>query len=168
MGAKALEQRYEVAKETQHHSPRLWVVDAHWEPSCGTVQSLMAGEQFTLPPNTTIRDAAIAMNRHDLDHVSIVDSQGKLLGLLTFTCLVRLIRYGLIDPGPDSLIEDVMIKTPVVVGPATTLTDALNVLRQHRFHYLPVTDENGYLLGSVSSRDLLRVVSHRLETSLNI
>ena len=168
MGANALEQHYEVANETQHHTPRLWVVDAHWKPSCGTVQSLMAREQFTLSPTTTIREAAVAMNQHDLDHVSIVDSQGKLLGLLTFTCLVRLIRYGLTDPGPDSLIEDVMIKTPVVVGPATTLSDALNVLRQHRFHYLPVIDENGYLMGSVSSRDLLRVVSHRLETSLNI
>ena len=168
MGAKALEQQYDVANETQHHTPRLWVVDAHWKPACGTVQSLMAREQFTLSPTTTVKEAAVAMNQYDLDHVSVVDSHGKLRGLLTFTCLVRLIRYGLTDPGPDSSIEDVMIKAPVAVGPETTLTDALNVLRQHRFHYLPVIDKNGYLMGSVSSRDLLRVVSHRLETSLDI
>lgn len=166
MGAKSLEQQLEVANEAQHHAPRLWVVDAQWKPTCGTVQSLMALEQFTLSSGTTARKAAIEMNQLDLDHVPVVDEQGTLIGLLTYTCLVRLIRFGMTAPGPDSLVKDVMVQKPVTVGPDTTLSDALNVLRQNNFHYLPVVDDDGKLLGSVCSRDLLRVVSHRLEESL--
>ena len=166
MGAQSLEQQFEVANQAQHHATRLWVVDAQWKPKCGTVQSLMAREQFTLSPETTARKAAITMNQLDLDHVPVVNADGRMVGLLTYTCLVRLIRFGLTDPGPDSLVNDVMVHQPITVKPSTTLSDALNILRQHNFHYLPVVDESGALLGSVCSRDLLRVVSHRLETSL--
>lgn len=166
MGAKSLKQHFEVANEAQYNAPRLWVVDAHWEPSCGTVQSLIAEEQFTLTADVTAKKAAVVMNQLDLDHVPVVDGQGTLIGLLTFTCLVRLIRYGLTDPSPDSLVGDVMINNPVTLSPDTTLTDALGVLRQHKFDYLPVVDKACKLVGSVCSRDLLRVVSHRLEKSL--
>lgn len=155
------------SNEPEHGSPRLWAVQDHQEDfSCGTVKALMATERFTLHPNATVIEAAAAMERLDLDHVPVIQTDGKLVGLLTYTCLVRLIRFGMDALRTESLVRDVMVENPVCIAPDLLIVDALSTLRAHRFRFLPIVDETGILLGSVSSRDILRVMTHALDEAL--
>ena len=152
--------------EKEDQSPRLWLLEDAWDPSCGTVSSLMAKEKFTLSPDASVHEAARAMNKLDLDHIPVIESNGALVGLLSFTCLARVVRFGLETLNPGARVKDVMVKNPVTILPHTELREALDTLRVHRFRFLPVVDQAGILLGSVSSRDLLRVMSPQLEASL--
>ena len=154
-------------QSAEDQTPRLWLLENNWDPSCGTVSSLMAKERFTLSPDAGVNEAARAMTQLDLDHIPVIEQDGKLVGLLTFTCLARVVRFGLETLRPGASVRDVMVENPVTIGPETELREALDTLRVHRFRFLPVVNPEGILLGSISSRDVLRVMSPQLEASLD-
>lgn len=60
-------------------------------------------------------------------------------------------------------IEDIMRKNVVTVAPATTIREALLLLRINRIRHLPVLDQ-GKLVGIVSDRDLRDALPSRLVT----
>ncbi|KJE28792.1 acetoin utilization AcuB family protein [Geobacillus thermoleovorans] len=52
------------------------------------------------------------------------------------------------------LVEQVMKAPVVTVRAANTIAEALQLLRHHRIRHLPVVDEEGRLVGLVTSQDL--------------
>jgi acetoin utilization protein AcuB len=50
-------------------------------------------------------------------------------------------------------VEEVMVDTPVIVGPGDSLQHALDLLEKYHVHELPVV-ENGRLIGIVTDGDL--------------
>jgi CBS domain-containing protein len=52
-------------------------------------------------------------------------------------------------------VADVMSK-PLCIPPSTSLAEAERLLEQHGYNALPVVDEEGALLGVITSLDLLR------------
>lgn len=57
---------------------------------------------------------------------------------------------------PDNLqVKDVMRSNVVTARPDTTVKDALNLMRGHRIHCLPVLDNRGVLAGIVTITDIL-------------
>ncbi|MFD1384481.1 CBS domain-containing protein [Rhodanobacter aciditrophus] len=53
---------------------------------------------------------------------------------------------------------DIMTKDVITVEMDTRLPDVKLLMQQHQFHHLPVVDK-GQLIGVISDRDLLRLVS---------
>jgi CBS domain-containing protein len=54
------------------------------------------------------------------------------------------------------LVEEVMTRWPVVVGPGTTAREALRLLDEHTITALPVVDAQERVVGVVSDADLVR------------
>lgn len=54
------------------------------------------------------------------------------------------------------LIENCMHKKPVTVRPETLLSEAIELIMEHRITGLTVTDEEGYIKGIISELDCLR------------
>ncbi|ETX10551.1 hypothetical protein MUS1_15090 [Marinomonas ushuaiensis DSM 15871] len=54
--------------------------------------------------------------------------------------------------------QDIMIKSVICVDIDGRLPDIKKIMENHKFHHLPVTD-NGKLVGIISDRDLLRLIS---------
>ena len=52
------------------------------------------------------------------------------------------------------LIKDWMSKSPVTAKPATSIMKAAKLMKENRFHRLPVVDDAGHLVGIVSDRDI--------------
>ncbi|WP_026958112.1 CBS domain-containing protein [Aliagarivorans taiwanensis] len=52
-------------------------------------------------------------------------------------------------------VADIMTSNPHTARPDSSLAEARQLLRSHGFRHLPVTDEQGQLLGIVSERNLL-------------
>ncbi|MCQ2148374.1 MAG: IMP dehydrogenase [Bacteroidales bacterium] len=50
--------------------------------------------------------------------------------------------------------ENGMIYDPVTIRPDATVGDALGMMAKHHIGGIPVTDDNGYLIGIVTNRDL--------------
>ena len=52
-------------------------------------------------------------------------------------------------------VRDRMASPAVTITEDTPFQEALQLMREHQFHRLPVVDKNGKLIGNVSERDLL-------------
>lgn len=54
------------------------------------------------------------------------------------------------------LVQQIMTKSLVTIGPDTAVTDAQELMREKHFHHLPVVDgHSGKIVGIVSEKDLL-------------
>lgn len=60
-----------------------------------------------------------------------------------------------------------MTPNPITITPKSTVADAFEMMRTHKFRRLPVVDDGGRLLGIVTDRDL-REVSPSPATTLSI
>ena len=103
-----------------------------------------------------VADAKLIASVEDSCVLAIANSQ--ILGILTKRDLVRLISEG---RNPNNItLEEVMNKN-VVTLTSTKSQDifaALNLLRCHKIHHLPIIDENKRLLGLVTQASLRRTL----------
>lgn len=97
---------------------------------------------------TSITDAILEMSGKGLGVIGIVDSGGKLCGLLTDGDLRRAIEkkadlYG-------DIIDTIMTKEPKTIKKDILLVDALIMLRDSQLNNFPVIDNNGCLIGMLT------------------
>jgi pyrroline-5-carboxylate reductase len=53
-------------------------------------------------------------------------------------------------------VEKIMTKEVICLGPEDNLAEAIDVMQAEKFRHIPVTDEQGELVGIVSDRDVLK------------
>jgi CBS domain-containing protein len=95
-------------------------------------------------------------------HVPIVEER-KLVGIISSRDMLRLpfdvsgISEDAVDEGLDKsfTIEQVMHRDLVTIDRDDTVQTAIDLLARGKFHSLPVVDEEGTLIGIVTSIDLL-------------
>ena len=57
------------------------------------------------------------------------------------------------------LVKDLMTANVMTISPEASLTDIGKILKEKRISGLPVTDQNGNLVGVVTLTDLLRILN---------
>lgn len=68
------------------------------------------------------------------------------------------------DFDPQTLrIADIMTADPVTARPGDSVSDALGLMRQHGVRRLPVTSDDGVLIGIVALDDLLEIVAEEMQ-----
>jgi acetoin utilization protein AcuB len=132
-----------------------------------TVDEIMTTEIFTLPATATVADAIRVMAERSIRHIPIVDSQGKLEGLVTRHDVMDVMDSTLRattarrDPATITLAE-IMTRDIVTVEAGANLRRAGLFLEEHDFSCLPVMSE-GRLSGIVTDADLVAVAINLLE-----
>lgn len=107
-----------------------------------------------LTADKVLQEAIDLMEHFHISGVPITDHDGKLVGILTN----RDIRF---ETDFTSRISDRMTTKNLVTGqPGTTLDQAQALLAQHRIEKLPIVDENGYLKGLITIKDIEKVKRH--------
>ena len=110
---------------------------------------------FFLSPDHLVADANELMGKYKISGVPIC-RDGKLVGILTNRDMRFLTDF-------SQKIEDVMTKENLVTAPVgTNLEQAQEILRQHRIEKLPIVDENGYLKGLITIKDIEKAVKYPL------
>ncbi len=110
-------------------------------------------DPFFLGPDNLVRDAVALMERYKISGVPITRN-GKLVGILTN----RDLRF---ETNFDQPIENVMTKDRLVTAPVgTTLEEAQRILGKHRIEKLPLVDENGYLKGLITIKDIEKSIQY--------
>jgi IMP dehydrogenase len=117
-------------------------------------QSGMIVDPVTLPAEALVTDALAVMERYHISGVPITDADGRLVGLLTNRDL-RFIE------NVDQPIANVMRRPPLVTAPlGTTLEQAKDILWKNRIEKLPIVDDQGFLKGLITVKDIKKQVEH--------
>ncbi len=104
---------------------------------------------------TLMRDVIYEMSRKGLGITSVIDGEGKLLGVISDGDLRRQLEKD--DLLVDKLASQCMSGTPVTVDPQEAATAALALMEQKKITVILVPDENGKLIGALHLHDLWRM-----------
>ncbi len=108
---------------------------------------------FSLSPEHFVFDADELMGKYKISGVPICE-KGKLVGILTNRDLRFLEDFSV-------KIKDVMTHENLITAPVgTTLAQAQEILRQHKIEKLPLVDEQGYLKGLITIKDIEKAVQY--------
>src|SRR5438105_15347142 len=109
----------------------------------------------TVRSDASLRETAAVMTRTEgrPGAASVVDAEGKLIGIFTDGDLRRLVQCGEVDFTRP--VSAVMGKSPRVVGPDDLAIAAAEMLRGIQVDQLPVVDAGGRPVGLLDIQDLL-------------
>ena len=106
---------------------------------------------FSLSPNHTIQDADELMGKYKISGVPICEN-GKLVGIITN----RDLRF---EVDFSKKIYESMTKDNLVTGRVgTTLPEAQEILRKYKIEKLPIVDDEGYLKGLITIKDIEKAI----------
>lgn len=107
---------------------------------------------FSLTEDRFVYEADELMGKYKISGVPIVDKKGKLVGIITNRDMRFMVDYTV-------RISDVMTKDNLITGKVgTTLSDAQEILRKHKIEKLPLVDDEGFLKGLITIKDIEKAV----------
>jgi signal-transduction protein with cAMP-binding, CBS, and nucleotidyltransferase domain len=108
---------------------------------------------ITVPSDADTQRAAQVMRDEAAGDVIVVDTEGKVVGVVTDRDLtVRVIAAGR-DPA-STKVGEVMTPDPTTVDALVEVEEAERIMRERLVHRLPVVDRDGTPLGMLSLEDL--------------
>lgn len=150
-----------VASQCRGFTPEQFAV---FHPGGSLGRKLMRVSEVMRPVETlrvakatqTVRDVFVGVARpgRRTGAVLLTDDEGCLAGLFTDSDLARLLESRR-DSLIDAPIADVMTADPACVSPDLLLTDAVEILSEHKLSELPVVDDAGCPLGLVDITDVI-------------
>lgn len=141
------------------------------------MQDLLVRDWMTRDPRTCGADLSVAaararMERDDVNSLLVVDQDGRLRGVLTWTDIVEAWPSRFDDLEHSAVrelmarvgVEEVMSREIVSVEPDATISEAVNLMFERKIGVLPVL-EGGAVVGILTNADLrqglVRVLSDR-------
>lgn len=129
------------------------------------VSERMSRDLITAGPEMPIYQAKTLMAEKRIRHLPVVDEAGKLIGIVSDRDIRDAMPSSLLSKEDyeaslakiiDCPIREIMSKNPLSIYAYYTIQDSLLVMQKRKVGALPVIDEEGYLKGILSTRDLLR------------
>jgi CBS domain-containing protein len=132
-----------------------------------TVDQYMTTSLLTVHQDELVDLAAFIMDREHTRQILVEDDQFRLVGLISYRSLLRLLASGrLAELGHSVPVRDVMIREPVTVRPDTSVVEAIRIMRDRGISCLPVLQEDK-LVGILTERDFMPVASELLHKSFD-
>ncbi len=112
----------------------------------------------TIGPDMQIMKPVDFLLRHQVTGAPVVDSDGRLMGIITETDLLKLVTEGIQGlPPTEATVEEYMTTNVVTVPPTMDIYYVAGIFLNNKFRRLPVV-EDGKIVGAITRFDLLRVV----------
>jgi CBS-domain-containing membrane protein len=113
---------------------------------------------FSILDSTTVHEAARYLREKQVRAVGVLDSQGKLAGIVSQSDLSEKVVAENKCPAWMRASE-IMTSDLVTVTPETALEDCMRLMDGHGIFHLPVLDETAQFRGLISAKDLLRLTA---------
>ncbi|MEN6371289.1 MAG: CBS domain-containing protein [Armatimonadota bacterium] len=120
------------------------------------VQDIMTSNPVCAEPSTSLQEVAQMMVDNDCGGIPVCKSgTNMLVGLLTDRDIVcRILAKGL-NP-LDYTAQDAMTTDLHTILPTASLDDCVQLMERFKVRRVPVTDEEGYIIGIVAQADFAR------------
>jgi len=110
---------------------------------------------YTINPDKTLGEAREVMSKYGVSGLLIVDGVGNLEGILTRRDL-------LFQEDQRKLVKELM--TPkqdlIVAHEDTDIVEARSILSRHRIEKLPLVNNDGKLIGLITSKDIIKIMQY--------
>ncbi len=129
------------------------------------VSEKMAKNLTTAKRDMTIFEAKTIMAEKNFRHLPIVDNEGKLIGIVSDRDIRAAMPSTLLNKADYDInlakimnvpVGEIMTRNPLTIYAYYTIQDSLLIMQKKKVGALPVIDQEGYLKGLLSVRDLLR------------
>ncbi len=108
--------------------------------------SVMIENPYSISAEKSIEDALDYAQDKEISGLLVVDSNSKLIGIVT--------ERDLLFANKSSKIQDVMTKDVVTAKLGVTLDESKEILHKHRIEKLPIVDDSGLIKGLITSKDI--------------
>lgn len=137
-----------------------------WRVNYERIEQLMTTSLFTVHEDELVDMVAFLMQRKNIRHVLVEDDANKLVGMVSYRSVLRLVAEGF-DPTKDEAppVSAIMVRDPVSVAPETPTLEAIDTMRRNEVSCLPVV-KDGKLVGIVSESDFIPLAYDLLEDHL--
>jgi dTDP-glucose pyrophosphorylase len=109
--------------------------------------------KYFISPRSSIRDAIEVIDNGAAQVALVVDSNKKLLGLVTDGDVRRAIIKNL---SLDGEVSSIMTNSPLVLSLGAKKAEILQLMREKLIHHIPLVDGNGCICGLEVLDDLLK------------
>ncbi|KAF6247923.1 IMP dehydrogenase [Nitrosopumilus sp. b3] len=108
--------------------------------------SIMIENPYSITSDKSVQDALDYASDMEISGLLVVDSNSKLIGIVT--------ERDLLFADPKLRIEDIMTKDVVTAKFGVSLDESKEILHQHRIEKLPIVDDSGIIKGLITSKDI--------------
>ena len=116
-----------------------------------SIREAMTPNPTTVEAGTTATEAARAMKTEDVGSLPIVEGD-RLIGVVTDRDLaIRILAEG---RGGETTVGEIASKDVVTIDPQQSLEEAGRLMAEHQIRRLPVTEEDGKLVGILAQADV--------------
>lgn len=146
-----------------------------------TAKDIMTKEVITVTINVTIEGLARILTKHDISGAPVVDEEGKLIGIVTESDLIKMeqrlhiptvinIFDAVIYLGSSKKFEedikrmaattvgDIFRKDAVTITESATIEEIATIMTEKNIHHLPVI-KKGKLVGIVGKKDIVKAIA---------
>jgi uncharacterized protein (DUF39 family)/CBS domain-containing protein len=109
-------------------------------------------EAVTCREDEGIREVAQKLVDHSVNHIAVIDGEGKLRGIVTSWDITRSIANG------NRELKDIIVKRVYTTSGDEPVEVASKKLSQHHISALPVVDGENRLRGIITSEDVARLL----------
>jgi len=139
-----------------------------------SITKIMSANVFMVQVDQALNEVRKLMCSKNIQHIPIVEGR-KLRGLISSTDLLNInpLLTGAdekpIDPSIDQQfkITDIMTTNLITINEQDTIRQACDQLSKGKFHCLPVIDDEGNVVGIVTSTDLVNYLNEQYESLSN-
>ena len=119
---------------------------------------------YSVEPNATVYQAVELMAGRNIGALPVLE-RGKLMGMISERDYTRnVVLKG--RSSKDTLVGEIMARSPMVVGPDDALSDCMEMMTTERVRHLPVV-ENGELVGILSIGDLVKWIMSAQDATID-
>lgn len=149
------------------------------------VKHVMSELVTTASPEDPIHDAAERLARNSISGMPVV-AGGKVVGMVSESDIIWALvpqnerdagmtivdfmmrsRSRDTEPVQKLIVGDIMSAAVIDISPFASLWKAASVMHRHGVNRLPVTDNDGQLMGIVSRADLVQAIAHANASTAN-
>ncbi|WP_027231543.1 HPP family protein [Phyllobacterium sp. UNC302MFCol5.2] len=141
-------------------------------------EDIMSSDVVSVAPETSVRRAFALLRRHRIKALPVVNSEGRLIGIVTQTDFMQraawpsrtALRPGIVGKfgsiigvaqKQPRVVADIMTAPVQFVRPDTLVTELVPAMADRGLHHLPVADAEGHVLGIVTQSDLIAALYAR-------
>jgi CBS domain-containing protein len=160
-----------VSRQTENRPVHEWELAGlqeagGWRHNYLRIEQYMSTDLYTVHADDPVELAANLMEWHRIRHVPVEDHEHRLIGLVTYRQVLRLLaRGGLSHDGEPLSVAEVMKTDPIIVAPGMSTNRAIEIMRQYGVGCLPVVQDER-LVGIVTENDFMQIAGQLLEEKL--